>query len=270
LRYDDRTAGVDHRQEWEAVWFPLPERPDPANATAVDYDERDLLSQALSGVSYRIPDARIDTKTFFTQIASDLRDHLRRDRQVTVLRNPQLKLYARVDESRDEFLARCDAAAQEAADAETAKLTQQLERREEQIRRQLDRATQRAEQLEVDEQTRRRGELVAGAGHLLSVLFGGRRSTRGVVTGLGRAAGGVASRRGTTTRTAQRRETAEHDALRATDELAELEERLAAELETIDQRWQQVASQIEQVNVGLERDDIEITDVALVWVRREA
>jgi hypothetical protein len=270
LRYDDRATGVNHREQWEAVWFPLLERLDPANAVAVDYDDRDLLAQPPAGVSYRIPPAPIDSKDFFARVASDLRDHLRRDQQMTVLRNAPLRLYARIGESRDEFLARCDAAAQRVADTETAKLTEQLKRKEQQLDRQLERAAQRVEQLEVDEETRRRGELLAGAGQLLSVLFGGRRSTRSVVTGLGRAVGGAASRRGTTTRTAQRRATAEQEALRAQDDLTELEARLAVELQEIDQRWQQVAAQVDEVHVGLERDDVAVTDAALVWVRRDA
>lgn len=48
-----------------------------------------------------------------------------------------------------------------------------------------------------------------------------------------------------------------------------LEQRLADELTDIDARWQEVAAEIEEITVGLERDDIDVTDVALVWVRRD-
>ena len=269
LRYDDRTAGVDHHQQWEAVWFPLSDRPDPTHAIAVDWDDRDLVDRAPEGVRYTIPDAPIGTRGYFTRSATDLRDHLRRASNLTLLRNPGLKLYARVDESRDGFLARCDAAAQERADAETAELTRKLQRREQQLDKQLLRARQRVAQLEVDESTRRRSELLSGAGQLLSVLVGGRRSTRSVVTGLGRAAGGIAGRRGVTSRTAQRRASAEEQAATAGDELAELEAQLADQLTEIDARWQQVAAQVEEVSVGLERDDVEVSDVTLLWIRRD-
>ena len=269
LRYDDRTAGVDHRQEWEAVSFPLTDRPDPQQAIAVDWDDRDLVDSAPEGARYAIPDAPIDTKGYFARIETDLRDHLRRSSELTLLRNPQLKLYARVDESRDEFLARCDAAAQERADAETAELTKKLRRREQQLNKQLERAQQRVAQLEVDESTRRHSELLSGAGQLLSVVFGGRRSTRSVVTGLGRAASGMAGRRGMTSRTAQRRESAEEQMTAATDDLTELEAELADQLVEIDERWQQVAAQVEEATVGLERDDVDVTDVTLLWVRRD-
>jgi hypothetical protein len=270
LRYDDRTADVDHRQEWEAVWFPLREQLDPADAVPVDYDDRDLRPDAPEGVGYRIPDAPIDTATWFRTATADLKDHLRREQHVTVLRNPGLKLYARVDETRDDFLARCDAAGQEEADAETARLTEQLRRRERQLSDKLTRAQQRVEQLEVDEGSRRRGELLAGAGQVMSVLFGGRRSTRSVVTGLGRAVSGMAGRRGTISRTAQRRQAAEEQAAQYGDDLEEFEHRLADQLTDIDARWQEVAANVEEVTVGLERDDVDVTDIALVWVRRDA
>ena len=270
LRYDERSADVDHRQEWEAVWFPLGEQLDPAAAVPVDVDDRDLRPDPPDGVGYRIPDAPIDTKTWFRSVTTDLADHLRRAQRVTIMRNPALRLYSRVDETRDDFLARCDAAAQVDADAETAALTEQLNRRERQLDDKLTRARQRVEQLEVDESTRRHGELLAGAGQLLSVLFGGRRSTRSVVTGLGRTVSGMAGRRGTTSRTAQRREAAVEQAARYSDDLLELEQGLADELTAIDARWQEAAADIEEVAIGLERDDIDVTDVALVWIRRDA
>jgi hypothetical protein len=91
-----------------------------------------------------------------------------------------------------------------------------------------------------------------------------------VVTGLGRTVSGMASRRGTTSRTAQRREAAEEQASRYSDDLAELEQRLADELTEIDARWQEAAADVEEVAIGLERDDIDVTDVALVWIRRDA
>jgi hypothetical protein len=169
VNHDPLGSRDDHRQEWEAVWFPVTERLDPAAAIAVDHDDRDLRVSAPDGVGYRIPDAAIDTKTWWREVARDLADHLRRDARITVWRDPELKLYARVDETRDAFLARCDAAAQAAADA----------------------------------------ELLAGAGQLLSVVLGGSRSTRSTVTGLGRALGRMASRRGTVSRTTQRRVAAE-------------------------------------------------------------
>ncbi|CAN5899536.1 ATP-binding protein [soil metagenome] len=270
LHYDERAADVDHRDEWEAMWFPVGEQLDPAAAIAVDYDDRDLRSDRPDGVGYRIPDAPIDTKTFFRSVAADLKDHLRRDQQITILHNPELKLYSRVDESRDTFVARCDTVAQERADTETAKVTDKLRSKERQLSDKLTRARQRVEQLEVDESSRKRGELLAGAGQLLSVVFGGRRSTRSVVTGLGRAVSGMASRRGTISRTAQRREAAEEQATQVTDDLAALEERLADELTGIDERWRAVAAAVEERTVGLERDDIDVTDVALAWVRRDA
>jgi hypothetical protein len=80
----------------------------------------------------------------------------------------------------------------------------------------------------------------------------------------------MAGRRGTISRTAQRREGAEEQAARASDDLAELEDQLAAGLTEIDERWRQTATGVEELSVGLERDDIDVTQLALVWIRRDA
>lgn len=209
------------------------------------------------------------TKAWFRGVAADLKDHLRRDQRITLVHNPGLKLYSRVDESRDAFLARCDDVARERADAETEQLAEKLRTKERQLSDKLTRARQRVEQLEVEESSRKRGELLAGAGQLLSVVFGGRRSTRSVATGLGRAVSGMAGRRGTISRTTQRREAAEEQAAQVTDDLAELEARLPSELTEIDERWRGAAADIAELTVGLERDDIDVMQVALVWVRRD-
>ncbi|MBW3604099.1 MAG: DUF853 family protein [Actinobacteria bacterium] len=237
----------------------------------VDVDDLDRRISGLDTRQFILHCAHLDAPVELTSrwAMSYLADHLRREQQITILHNAALKLHSRVDEPRDAFLARCEAAAQELADAEAAKLTDTLRRKERQLSDKLARARQRVEQLEVDESSRKRGELLAGAGQLLSVVFGGRRSTRSVVTGLGRAVSGMANRRGTTARTAQRREAAEETATRVEDDLSELEERLADELTQIDARWRAATAEITELDVGLERDDIDVTQVALVWARRD-
>ena len=46
LRYDDEKADLVHDEEWEAVLVPLTAMTDPTAAHAVDYDDRDLVTEA--------------------------------------------------------------------------------------------------------------------------------------------------------------------------------------------------------------------------------
>ena len=123
LRFDEEKADLVADEEWEAVLYPLAAQPDPATAVAVDYDDRDLLAEAPpSGGAYAIPDAPIKQKTYWTGLQRDLVDWLVRNRTTSVFTNKTLKLYSRVGEDQAAFVARCQEAGQAKADDEAAKL----------------------------------------------------------------------------------------------------------------------------------------------------
>jgi len=100
------------------------------------------------------------------------------------------------------------------------------------------------------------------AGKVLGNLLGGRRSVRDMAGDVRSAA----SRRGQSQRAHQRIEEAQHRLAEKVDDLAELEQDLAATLVEIDDRWAGVAAQVEPVEVGLEKSDIRVDDVFVVWV----
>lgn len=186
MRFDDRASGLDTVQEWEAVWFPLSETVDPGAAIDVDHDDRDLRSAAPDGVTYRLPDAPVDRPAYFRDAERALTRHLLASRSVEVHVNRQLDLWSRVGEDRDDFAARCDAAAQQRADADTAALAKRMRTRQASLDKALQTAQQRLEQLDVDLSSRRSQELIAGAGSVLSagsVGWARRAPSRGVPVG---------------------------------------------------------------------------------------
>ena len=122
LTYDDSKAGIDHTEEWEAVFFPLSERFDPGTAIDVDYDDRDLDQRPPDGAVYMLPKADLEKASFFKEMKRSLRDHLVRNRSMRILRNSDLGLFSRVGESRNDFEGRCQKAAEDKADSEMAKL----------------------------------------------------------------------------------------------------------------------------------------------------
>ena len=260
LLYDDTKAGVDHTEEWEAI-IPI-EGPtlDLDGGVNVDYDDRDLVSEAPPGVVYVLPEAPIDTTTFFTQAERDLREHLYRNQRLTITRNAVLKLYSRPGETDDEFAARCDAAARDGADAETAKLRDKYEAKIAAVRKRFEAAQRRVAELEVDIQGSRQNELLEGAGTLIGILTG-RRSTRSVT--------GSMRRRQTTLGKEQRLESAQEKATSEWDDMAALEAELTEELEEINDRWEATADEIEDVEIGLEKTDIHVAELALLWLPSE-
>ncbi|MFN0092978.1 MAG: ATP-binding protein [Acidimicrobiales bacterium] len=261
LLFDDEKADVRVSEEWEAVVFPLAAPFDPTQARPVDYDPRDFRSEAPPGATYVLPDAPIKDKAFFRQVEAALKTHLLSDRFYSLPQNKALKLYGRPGESAEQFAERCRQAAQAAADAEADKIRTRLQGQMDRVRNALTEAQYRVDQAEAERSSRRTNELLAGAGALLSSFLGGRRSSRSIAS----AIRGAGSRRGQSSRAAASARAAADRVADKADELAELERELADALGDIDAEWDEKAAAIEVLEVNLEKADITVQDVAIVW-----
>ncbi|MCZ7587843.1 MAG: DUF853 family protein [Gaiella sp.] len=262
LRYDERAADVDEQEEFEAVYGPLDTGLDLESETQVDYDERDFGTAPPAGAAFVLPRAPVAEDGFFAAAARDIRRHLVDRRPLELQRNRSLKLVSRPGESADDFAKRCDAAAQERADAEAAKLRDRLESKRDRLNAALAQAQRRVEELDTDTRTRQATELIAGAGAVLGALFGGRRSARSMAS----AIGGAASRRGMTARTTERRESAEEKVEATTDDLAQLEQEILDAVSEIDERWRATAAEVDTLAIRLEATDVRVLETRLVWV----
>ncbi len=262
LRYDDSAADVDEQEEFEAVYGPLDGGLDLDSETQVDYDDRDFVPSPPSDAAYVLPQAPVGDARFFTATAKDIQRHLVDRRPLELQRNRALKLVSRPGESPEDFAQRCDAAAQERADAESAKIRDRLEAKRDRLDKALAQAQRRVEELDTDTRTRQASELISGAGAVLGALFGGRRSARSMAS----ASGGAASRRGMTARTSQRRESAEEKVAATKDDLAELEQEILDEIAEIDERWKATAEEVDTLQIRLEATDVRVLETRLVWV----
>jgi hypothetical protein len=261
LRYDETKADLVHDTEYECVLTPLGEVVDASSAIGVDFDDRDLRTDAPPGAVYRIPDARTDTKSYFSSIESSLRDHLTRSLSLEILANIELKLYGRPGEPAEDFAGRCARAADDAADAETAKLRDKYETKVTRLRDQIATAEDRVDVLEEEAASRRNSELLSTAGSILGGLLSGRSRSR--VLG---ELGGAAGRRGRTKAAGERLDAAENKVVRLQDQLEDLEADLAEEVLEIDARWSEAAAGIEPVQISLERSDVAVTQLVLAWL----
>ncbi len=257
--FDDQYADVNHQEEWEAIFFPLGDQFDPETAKVVNYDERDLRTSAPDGCNYALPAVKIDTKTFYSAATTELKDWLYRNRQVEVFKNPTVKLYSRIGETEPDFRSRCAEAAEETADEAIAKLKDKYKTKIRTVQDQLANAERRVRELETDVQGRRQSELISGAGDLLGSILGGRSRSRAV--------GSAASRRRMTRQTQERLQTATEKLTDKTDQLDALEDDLEDDVTDIMSTWESAAGDIETVEIGLEKTDISVDELSLVWVR---
>ncbi|MFW2332271.1 helicase HerA-like domain-containing protein [Ilumatobacter sp.] len=261
LRYDETKADLVHDEEFECVIDSLGDTVDASRAISVDYDDRDLRDEAPEGAVYVMTDAKLTNKTFFTGIERDLKDHLYRNRSLEIPANRELKLYGRPGETPEEFRARCERAAEDAADAEIAELRDKYEAKVTKLRGQIAAAEDRVDVLEEEASSKRNSELLSTAGSILGGLLGGK-SKSGMLGKLGTAAG----RRGRTRASGERVEAAENKVERLEDQLADVEADLAEEVTELDQRWTEVAGAIEAIEVPLEKTDISVAQLVLAWM----
>jgi len=267
MLFDDTKSNLRHESEWEAIITPLDGPVDADAAVTVDYDDRDLLSDQPDGSVYVLPDAKIKNKTYFTSAKSEIKNHLYRNEELTLFHNKELKVYSRVNETKDEFEARCQLVADDGADKDADKLRKVLTKKIDRVNDSIKKSEDKMRELQFDAISRKRDQRASQAidiaGGVLGSLLGGRRSTRSMITGgirRSQSKGRMAAKAD------ERLKTAENRYQDLIEDREELEDALSEDLIEIQDEWDAKVFEIDEMTVGLEKTDINIEDVALVWI----
>ena len=258
LLYDDTAASISHREVFEAVVFPLGGLLEESNVITVDHDQRDFRPEPPEASSFRLPGVNLGAKAYWTGLDKDLKDHLVARRPLRILKNPVLKLYSRVGEGEDHFRARCRSTAEDAADAAMAKLKDRFQTRIDGLQDQLRTARARLSSAESNASSQKQEEMLSGAGDLLGAFLGGRKRSNPL--------GRVASRRAATQRARAKVDTEADRLTSKQQELADLEDELADAIDELVAQHQEMADAVEEVEIPLEKTDIRVVDLKLVWV----
>jgi hypothetical protein len=262
LLFDDRKVDLRHTETVEVVLHPLADPIDPGALVLVDHDVRDVRAEPPETATYRLADAPIGKPAFAKAAQKALVDHLVATRSVALSVNRELDLVSRPGETSEAFAARCEAAADACADAAVAALAKRYDARVQRARAALATAQDRVEQAEATQQARHADELVSGAGDLLGSILGGRRGARSMAG----TAGSIARRRGRSSEAGRRVEAATNRASEKAEALADIEADLADEVTEITAAWDAKGLAIEAVEVPLERTDVRVTGLTLLWV----
>jgi hypothetical protein len=258
LLYDDTTAGINHTELFEAVIHPLGPIVDGANLHIVDHDDRDFLGEPVRQGEFRITGLDLGSKAFWSGLETGLKSHLVANRRLQVLRNPALRLYSRPVEAASAFEQRCLEVVAAGKDAAIAKVTQSYATRIERARAAVTKAQARVRDLEIDASSKQQEELLTGAGDLLGAIFGGRKSSTAISQ--------AARRRAASQKAKDRAEAALADIDEETRELADLEDELAEAIDKATAELEDAATSIEQLEIPLEKTDISVAHLKLVWL----
>ncbi len=254
LRFDDEKADLVHDEEWEAVLYPLTADTDPAAALAVDYDDRDLTTQAPPVATYVLPGAPLKNKTFWSGLQRGIVDTLVRNRTTDIFVNKALKLYARVGEDQDSFIARCREAGQDLADAETAKLRDKYRTKVAALEAKMATAHEKASVSAAKIEAQQADQTTSLLGDVLGSFLGGRKRSRSI------------ARTKSTAAESARLQSANQQFVGFQQDAAELTQELEQEVGAIVARWDAKATDVEVVPIRLEKADVVVDDIGLVWV----
>ena len=225
----------------------------------MDLDARDLDRSAMPDTYYaELPDELGGIRSL-SSYQKDFADYLYYNSSITLLYNPKLKLYSKLDESDEQFQRRCSLVAEEARDAEIKKLKARYEKKLDTLENRLEREERELEEDKAEHSARKQEELLSGAESVFG-LFSGRRSSRRL---------SAASRRRRMTSRARAEIKESEDAIEdLEEEIEELEAEARSEVEEISERWQAYAEEVVQEEVKPRRTDVQISLFALAWLPR--
>lgn len=237
--------------DYEAVLFPAPEQTLTLSPIDVDYDDRDLLTQAPANARYVLPTAKIANKTYWSTLSKDLTDHVVAHEQREVLSNPDLKLFARPGETPEDFAARCRQTAAAEADKKAAPLRTKYESKLRTLHTRLGSAQTKAQQAS----SAMGSSMLDSATSVLGGFLGGRRSVSSI---------SAAARRASSAKGRADAAAAKVDEVQM--QINDLEAELTAELDALNAEWEAKAAGVVPVAVALKRTGVRVTDLRLLWV----
>ena len=248
LRFDEARVGIDQDETWEAILHPVSTAFDAGNLIDVDHDPRDFVNVE-TNLPFATPDAPLSQSSYFRTLESDLKKYLDRKETLTVYRNKPLTTVSRPGESADVFAGRLIGLAQERADAETAKLRDRYEARYRKVKRSYEDSVRAADTAQQELENARRSALLGFGLDLLS----GRKPK-------------ISS---STRRSPERRLRRADDRIEAKRrEIEDLNADLEDDVSAIREKWREAASAVDEIEIGLESEDIYVSAVRVVWVRK--
>ncbi|MEI8132846.1 MAG: type IV secretion system DNA-binding domain-containing protein [Leptolinea sp.] len=201
-----------------------------------------------------------------SQFQNDYEDWAYRTGNISILSNKSLKVFASPETKKEDFLATCKNAAEDAAKVEIDKIEQTFETKVSALAGKIKKQKMEIDQKQSSLSARRTDEIVKGAsvaGNVLLRLFGGKKS------GLSSALSGGSS-------TLNKHRMAEEASARLEQEksdLSALEEQLAlldknkeSEKADVLEKWAKVAEDIQEISVAPAKKDIYTELFGIAWL----
>jgi chromosome segregation ATPase len=222
----------------------------------------DLQTSPLSGADFAELPSVAEKATSYKKWNKDLLRWVRQNRPLILYRSKRFKLISGPDESRSEFLSRLTQAAREKRDLEVEKLRRKYSAKYNTLQRRLMRAEQ-ALQREQEQAKSKKMETMVSFGTAILGAFLGRKAV----------STSSATRFGTAVKSAGRMRKESMDVARAQEtaaavkhEMAELDERLQSDIDSLDATFDPADEELEEVSVKPQSTNITLEAFGLTWM----
>ena len=259
MRYVHKTSGIDAQEPVDYLLWPeqIGAVPEWDSAEHPRIEARDLDTATYAEAYFAEVPRELSKATRMAALKKDLADYLYRNHWLVVKHNPSLKIYARPEDTENDFKDRCREAAREGRDKEVEKIRSRCETKIERIEDRIQREERELDEDRVEHEARKQEEWLSAGESLLS-LFGGRRRS---------SAFSSASRKRRLTKQSKADVTESIEALAALKEdVAELQEELEEALEEVTRRWAEKSDDVEELKVRPRRTDVDLEVFGLAWV----
>ena len=258
VRYLDRKVNLDHEETVTALAVDVSPR-------GVVRWEEVLASRVAPESLDRTPapesrftdlEAPLTDAKMIRNLEKDFLDYIYHSAGLRLPSNSTLNLVAKPGQTPAEFREHCADAAREARDADADKLKEKYEKKIKVIQDKLAREERELAEDQAELSARKMEEMAIHAENVLG-LFSGSRSRRRVSSSL--------TKRRMTTRAKADVEESLEEIETFKRELAELEDELADELEEINERWADVATDIEETVIAPYKKNIHLELFGVAW-----
>jgi hypothetical protein len=231
-------------------------------AEAIDLSPNDLQTSPLGGADFAALPSLAEKPASYTRWKQDLLQWVRQNQFLTLYRSARFKLTSAAEESRSAFLSRLTLAAREQRDLAVEKLRRKYSSKYNTLQRRLMNAEQ-VLQREAEQAKSKKMETMVSFGTAILGAFLGRKA----------ASATSATRFGAAVKSAGRMRKESMDVARAQEmaaavkqEIAELDKRLKAEIDSLESTFDPAAEQLEEVMLKPKSTDIALEVFGLTWL----
>ena len=237
---------------------------------AVDWDQAeeialssdDLQTSPLSDANFaELPSVAGKAKSY-NKWNKDLLRWIRQNRPLILHRSKRFKLTGGPEESRSEFLSRVTQAAREKRDLQVEKLRRKYSSKYNTLQRRLMRAEQVLQREQEQVKTKKMETIVSFGTAILGAFLGRKAVSAGSATRFGTAVKSAGRMRKESMDVARAQETA----AAVKHEMAELDERLQSDIDSLDTTFDPAGEELEEVTVKPQSTNITLKVFSLIWM----